>query len=445
MKINFFNKNLFFINGILLALLLVHSMYRDFQLERQFPMDLRNRVVGSRLQKDGKLPYNYYWQPTDGIRYYDIRNLNKDDHGISNITASPFFNELLYPICDLPQRLISGIWLGLQYFFLFIMIALFYSLANIKWKKWLIINMGILFTATEAWKVLIQYGQLYFFEAFLMAFILFMLIRNTKWTDIIAGILAACFVLTRPIAIVMFIPFLFYFRKNTIFLATAFAGLAVYGMFVLLNPHEQSLYKNYFSSLRKQVLIHIKDNPELIQVIDPNSLPFKNMEGFDLLEVEGYKKKYPIICFTEYGNVFVLYNKITKTKMSLLMLSAGLAITFLVVTGLFFYFSRKHPTQNIQVFLTGFLLYMIVELFSPVHRPQYNTVEWFPLVFAGILLLKEWRTAACLLLILGLLLSISNAHRILMRHTLGEFVWLAALLLLAFQYLPDENKSITAS
>jgi hypothetical protein len=113
MKIAF--RNILFLNCIFLGGLLTHSLYRDIRLEKQFPSDLRNRIVGARLQKDGKLPYHYHWKETDGIRYY-----NPDDYlwqsdsvsgfsAINEITSSPFFHELLYPICDLSQRTLSAV------------------------------------------------------------------------------------------------------------------------------------------------------------------------------------------------------------------------------------------------------------------------------------------------------------------------------------------------
>ena len=113
----FSNKIILLINGIFLLVILSHSVIRDFHIEKQYTVDLRNRVVGARLQKDGRLPYNYYFQPADGLRYFDFQNLNTDSSGASNATASPFFHQLLYPICDLPQGTISKIWLLLQYIF----------------------------------------------------------------------------------------------------------------------------------------------------------------------------------------------------------------------------------------------------------------------------------------------------------------------------------------
>src|ERR1044071_6281791 len=92
---------------------IAYCVWRDIQLEKQYTGDLRNRVVGARLQKDGRLPYFYKWAPQDGLRYYDPQNF--DTLKVSNITATPFLHQLLYPIADKPQRTISGVWLGVEY------------------------------------------------------------------------------------------------------------------------------------------------------------------------------------------------------------------------------------------------------------------------------------------------------------------------------------------
>src|SRR5580692_4577641 len=110
--------------GITFFLTAVFSfcIWRDVQIEKQYTIDLRNRVIGARLQKDGKLPYFFKWQPSDGLRYYDPNNFDIT-YG-NTITASPFFHHLLYPIADLPQRKISQIWLVFEYV-IFISIVLF--------------------------------------------------------------------------------------------------------------------------------------------------------------------------------------------------------------------------------------------------------------------------------------------------------------------------------
>jgi hypothetical protein len=432
-----------FANALILLSLLVHSVYRDIILEKQFPTDLRNRVVGARLQKDGMLPYHYHWRPADGLRFYNpdedawltnsrtTADRNTTDSDINKITATPFFHELLFPICDLPQRSISRIWLWTQYLMLAAMIGMTCSLTGNRSRQWLILNIGILFTTTEAWKYSIGAGQLYFFESYLVCCILVALLKNRKYTMILAGIFAVVLVLTRPFAIVLFIPFLFYFKRYLSFLVTSFAGLATYLLFAIFSPGENALYKDYFSAMKAQVRMHQAATGTLPVHAAPVEY-FTKVEGFDLDEVNRIYREHPIQVYTENGNVFVLYYKIFHKKIPSETLYLTLIATLTLLT-ILFYFRKKHSPPNLsELLLFGFTLYMIVELFSPVYRRQYNTVQWFPLVLLALLLLPERKNILFALFMAGLGLNIFNFSWLSMRHTLGEYIWLIALLLLIF-------------
>jgi Glycosyltransferase family 87 len=434
-------KMIFVLNTILLAVLLVHSVYRDLILQRQYQYapDLRNRVVGSRLIKDRKLPYSYAWHPTDGIRYFDVNNRNTGT-GTSDITASPFFHQLFIPLFELPQKTVSIIWFWLQYLFLFGMIVMTCALTGNKKIKWLIINFAILFTVTEAWKDLIAEGQLYLFVGFLMNLIIFLLIRKTKFSFLLAGILAAGFVLTRPIGIVFFIPFLFYQRKFIYFLGTAFSMLLIYGLFILLSPYQKALYQDYIYSIKSYMHLHLDENRESFKTQTLKIYPFSNLEEIDIKEVDRANQEPPIRVSTERGNFFVLYNKITHSKISLVVLNTISIFTILLLSVLFFLHIRKNPAVDLQLLLFGFTLYMIVELYGPIYRSQYNTVQWFPLVLTGFLMIRDWMNIVFLLLSLGLFLNITNFHWLPMRHTLGEICWLAAILMLVFS---SRTKQVT--
>src|SRR5882757_9018257 len=93
------------------------SVYRDIHIEQQYTADLRNRVVGARLEKEHASPYFYTWAQGDPIRYYDPNNIAQPANPlrVSNITATPFFHRLLSPLANLPQRTISRIWLLIEY------------------------------------------------------------------------------------------------------------------------------------------------------------------------------------------------------------------------------------------------------------------------------------------------------------------------------------------
>jgi hypothetical protein len=400
--------------------------------------------VGARLQKDGKPPYHYHWRSADGIRYYNQQedewvslNGNRQeiipqDSDVSKITASPFFHELLYPICDLPQRTISRIWFWGQYVLLASMIGMITGLTKDRRVKWLLLNTGVLFTTTEAWKGLISAGQLYLIEAFLMCCILVLLVKNTKNRMFIGGICAAIFVLTRPIGIVIFIPFLFYYKKYLPFLLTSLAGFIIYGIFIFADPTETAIYKDYLNGLKMHVQLHQDADNGLPPAHITEESKFSNIEGFDIAETERLPVIYPIKIYSENGNIFVIYYKIFHKKLPLPVLIAGLILTVCTLTILFFLHSGKYSPQSLQILLFSLTLYMIAEIFNPIYRHQYNTVQWFPLVLAGFLPLTDWKNKIFILLILGLVLNIINLDWLPMRHTLGEFCWLTGLLLLVF-------------
>ena len=426
-------KIILVLDGIFLLALLTHSIYRDVQLEKQYAVDLRNRVVGARLQKDGKLPYSYYFQQGDGLRYFDIQNLNRDSSGTSNITASPFFHQLLFPICDLSQSSISKIWLWLQYFLLACMIYMIGRLTSNRKEKLFILNLGIICTSTEAWKNLIACGQLYFFVAFLICCIITGLLSNKKSGIILAGICAVVFILTRPFGIVFLIPFLIFYRKYILFLAVSFSGLIIYLMFVLNNPYEKSLYLNYVSRMKMHVQYHqlvLTNPPGILRAGIPS---VKKFEGIDFEETNRQIYEHPINVYSENGNIFILYYYLTHKKITLVVLYILSGSAILLMTMLFILHCKEYPVQKMQMLLFGFTLYMIIELLSPITRHQYNTVQWFPLVLCGFLVLPDWWiNKISLLLFGGLVLNIVNFHWLPMRHTLGEFCWLAGMILIIF-------------
>ena len=84
-------------NGIYLALfygtmvfLLALSIYKDVGYSVSMPGDLRNRLVGARMMKDGLSPYFYIWKEGGPIRYYDT--YTSPNSNVSAATATPFFS-----------------------------------------------------------------------------------------------------------------------------------------------------------------------------------------------------------------------------------------------------------------------------------------------------------------------------------------------------------------
>lgn len=431
-------------NGLLLLFILTHSFLRDVALEKQFSGDLRNRVVGARLQKDGRLPYFYFWQNQDGIRYFDPNNANRSASGISNITASPFFHQLMYPICDLNQQTISWIWMVFQYTMLATMILVACGMTNDTNTKWMMLNIGILFTTTEAWKSLILTGQNYFFLAFLVICIIRGILSNRKSGSLIAGILMAAWILNRPIGLIALPPLLFFYKPRKVFFIATLISLSLYGLFVLSSAFEKALWKNYVLGMQEQVQVHQAVDSATkvkVQIAVPK---ITRMEGIDLEQAGRYAHANPIMVYSENGNFFVIYRELFDKKISL----PALYIISLLINGglmiLFYFCYKKRKLHLVQVLLFAFILYMVVEIMSPVYRHQYYSTQWFPLLLTALLITGNRKQLPFLLLVLGLFLQIVNFHWLPMRHTLGEGIWLITLLLISVStaHLQEKNLPI---
>jgi Glycosyltransferase family 87 len=423
-------KRWIFINIIILSVILFHSIVRDIELTKRMPCDLRNRVVGARLQRTGVSPYFYHWHPGENLRFVDPQNIIIKNGEISNITASPFFHQLLYPICEHNQKSLSWFWSVLQYVMLGLIILICYRQTNDQLKQIIVINVGVLFTLTEAWKSLISAGQLYLFCAFLIICIIAGINKRNKTGVIIAGVCMAALVLNRPVVVLVFIPLLPLFKSFRLFFITAFTGLAIYGLFVVTSPFEKYLWKDYMHAVTKHVEMHqIFDRPGPPPKYDrPNVL---KLEGFDLEKIDRITLENPIKVYSESGNFFVIYYMMTNKRLPLAILNsitAGLMIGLFI---LFFYYYKKNNLLIIQVLLFSFSTYIILELSNPIHRFQYNTVQWFPLVLIGFILCKSWKSLSFILLTSGLILNIINTPWILIRHTIGEYCWMIALLIIS--------------
>lgn len=414
---------------VLLAILSL-SVSRDINLGRQqWPSDLRNRVIGARLQQAGKLPYFYVWDPTDGLWFFDP--VTCPPSGYPNaITASPFFHQLLYPLAGFNFHAIAIFWVWLQYLMLAAMIVLFCHLTEDRQKRMAICAAGALFTATQAWKLLIVECQMYLIIAFLMAVIATCILKKRRNYQILAGACTAALVLIRPIAPIIFLPFLFQYKKNFLFLAATFVGVALYGLFVFTSPFEKRLWQDYIHALRSHVAVH-QGQPTDFKKPAPCP-PIDSLEGYRFSALDRELARDPIPIYHENGNVFIVFSLLTKTHLPLVWLNLLSLITLSMLSAFFFYFSKKHALPQAQYIVFGLTLYILVELFSPIIRQLYNIVQWLPIVLLSLLIIDKWKSLSFWLVVTGMFLGIFHISWVLMRHTLGEICWLAASVLAAF-------------
>jgi len=413
---------------ILLAglLVLLWSLPRDIRYTRAYPVDLRNRVVGARLEKDGRLPYFYKWRPGDGLRYYDPRNF--DHWKASNITASPFFHHLLSPIADVPQDTLLAGWLVSEYLILAGMAALCFFWAKTTVQKQAVVGVSILFLLTSAWKVHTSVAQIYLWIPAL-ASLFYACIRRPGHParGFCAGLLAAALLLIRFNTIFFLGPFILLARRYSRSWWLAFLlPLLVGAGWVLGNGQERALWKEYGELLQEAVRVHQGRNPAVAQNgPDPH---FAQWEGIDMPAAKKQADSVENV-HAETTNAFVMARYLIPRRLPPVVWPAA-AMLLIAALGIGFYY-RHRPFAALsvsQLAIFAFCLYMLIDLFSPIYRIQYYSVQWlFPLLLAAM----TWEVSdRKTIVIIGGYLLLTSIHLPygVKQNTLEEYALLASLL-----------------
>ncbi len=407
-------------------------MYNAIQLENIFPDDLRNRIVGARLQKDGRSPYFYKWKTGDGLRYYNPQNFNSLK--VSTSTASPFFHQLLYPVADMDQRTITHLWVYLQYLLLFMMTGIALVLTATITQKMIVLATTVALLYTNAWIIFIASGQLYLFiPGLAMLAYFFLRRRNGFMTASLAGLFAISLVLIRPNTVFLFLPFLFLARCYSLRYKIAFfLPVIVLLAWTVGSDRQRALWIEYGESISEHIKVHQQEGFALQQ--NEKDPEFSSWEGWNRLEIEKARARVSGIPDSENGNVFVLVRKALGLQLSKSFLTTASFSLICIFTLLFYFTHRQRGFIIYNLAILGFCLYMISDLFSPIYRFEYYTVQWFfPLLLAasGYVRTYKWIYIA---VAAGLIFNMINSPVIKMEHTIGEYIIFAALLLLAFVY-----------
>lgn len=407
-------------------LVLGWSIPRDIRYNRAYPVDLRNRVVGARLEKDGRQPYFFKWGPGDGVRYYDPRNF--DNWKASNITASPFFHHLLSPIADLPQATLLAAWLVSEYGILALMTVLCFFLARTTAQKQMAVTVSILFLLTPAWKVHISVAQIYLWIPAL-ALLFYACVRRPGpfAGGFCAGTIAASLFLIRFNTIFFLLPVAFLARgySRSWWVAFSLPGLLLAG-WTLGSRQERGLWKEYGQLMAEAVRVHQGRDPAIAQnAPDPH---FAQWEGIDMAAAKKAADSTEKL-YSETTNVFVMARYLIPRKLPPFTWPA-MALLLIVALTVCFYFRHRPfaalPVSQVAIF--AFCLYMITDLFSPIYRIQYYSVQWlFPLLVAATSRGgRQWKGIA---VIAGyLLLTMIHLPFGVKQNTLEEYALLAALL-----------------
>ncbi|MBN8856523.1 MAG: hypothetical protein BGO55_17145 [Sphingobacteriales bacterium 50-39] len=413
--------------------LFLFALLRDIHYTKEYPGDLRNRIVGARIIGDGHSPYFYKWKEGDGLRYYDPDNFDTLKPAV--MTSTPFMHRLLLPIANRPQARIAQYWLVLEYLLLAGMTIFAFYCARSGGQRLAVIAVALLFLLTNAWKCQVSHGQYYLLiAAFGMLFYASMRHQKSIGWALIGGTAAACMILIRPYAILFLIPLALSARgfSRRWLLASLIPGLLLAG-WILTSSRELDLWKDYAHMLQEQLKVH-QDLPHEVRHNAPDP-HYRYWEGLDMSAVDDQMRHTWSPVHSENGNVFVLYRLLLHRKLSVTALGLLCMTTIIGLTALWYFLRRSSGGRDItRMAIFGFCLYMIADLFSPIYRHQYYTVQWiFPLLLAAAIWSpqrKRWYGA----LLIGLLLSIIHFPFVKMGNTIGEYLILLALL--AISLLP---------
>lgn len=426
-------KTMLWATGIFVVILLAASLMRDTAAVERYPRDLRNRIVGARLQAEGQSPYFYKWKPEDGIRYYDPTNF--DQWKASAITSSPLLHQLLYPIAQWPQHRIARFWMYLQYVLWTIMLLIFLLQANNVEQRMAIMKLAALFLFSAYWQNNVLHGQTYLLIPFLVTLFWVFLQQTEKWYwALAAGITAALLLGIRPTAVLIVLPILltlaFHGRKYWMVMSMPIVLLITLSIGL---PKERQLWTDYQRNIEEQVKIHQDLQPQLqTNTPDPQ---FAEWEGWNREHVESLNQRYPWDEHAEFSNLYLFYRNLFKEALPVramgllsLLLLAGVSTVFL-----FRHRANRQSLNPSSCLLLGYLLYLITDFCSPIARGQYYGVQW---LFPILLMVLEWKQKKVwleFLLLAALLLSTLNISWWPMEHTMGELLLMLATLIVVMK------------
>ena len=398
-----------------------YALTRDIRYSREYMGDLRNRIVGARIIRDGGSPYFYKYSPGDPIDYYDPQAF--DSHAASISTSTPFLHRLLIPLAHWPYATIMQVWMVLLWMLLFAMAGYAFWIARAPKARAAVVVVAVLFLLTNAWALHTKYGQTY-----LLIPALAMLTFSLRRWPLLAGIAAAALVLARPNAVLFLIPFVFMrgFRWVSVL-----PGVVML-IWILFSSRERHLWGDYGAMLGEQIKVHQDLGARQRPIwTDPG---FRDWEGLNTDTVRARIARDPVHIYSENGNVFVLYRRIFGRSMPIALLAIlGLSALSLVIWVLVAAKQLRYWNPEAeQIAILGFCLYMISDLFSPIYRHAYYGVQWImPLLLAACLYRGQQRTIYGWLFIC-LLLNIVHLPFLPMGNTIGEYGFLAGLLMIGF-------------
>jgi len=349
------------ITALFVLLTIVKSFYYT---KKNGGIDLRIRVVSSRLLSTDHSPYFYNWNPSDGEYYLAPSDMANSTLNGNVVTPATLY--LIHPISWQHYPAVRMIWTIIQFILAFAALYLLLKPNNgtVSFLPVCILLTGLI--CSDIWLLNIERGQIYIFYTFLFSVMYALYISKLKHGVLLSGFIGGLFILFRPFTAIITVVFLINGKRN--WWLGSIAGFIVGCLlFVLPRP---SLWQDYFKAMNMYASQYVGNPP-----VPSNAIEYPKpdtIEGLNnLSEAKGFNIK----------GLKVVYNYFEKMGIDVsqksLYLLYGLII--LLLSFLYFRIRRKVGTPQ-SLFLLAFLCYILAEFFVTVARGNYNLIQWlFPL------------------------------------------------------------------
>lgn len=390
------SKKVYFKNFINLLIILavaiaILGFFADLLNSLKTPgIDLRNRIVGSRLLMKGLDPYHFKWTPEFPETLLDP--LDKPASPVTRTTVTPSVLVLLTPIAILPYKTIRLLWFIFQWTALLLCLYIFSKSSKSSEKAKLIWFICLVFIAgSHAWRFHIERGQIYILYVVILTVAYRLFLASDRWSSIFSGLLIGLVASMKFTVIFFGLPLLIYRRWKSLIGALAGFILGFVGPIFLGGIQ---IWISYFNAMREFGAIRYSwsqmmpgNYPQIIEGMNWQGKPFPMVGG----ETSIFKIAHKFIGL-DVSNFLILV----------------VVVTFIICL-VFLYFNRRSELSLNLIFLIGIFLDFLYGFLLPAFRYNYQDVIWLiliSLVIINVDSLKELKNPFLILAFVGLCLSV---------------------------------------
>jgi hypothetical protein len=374
-------------------------------------IDLRTRVVGTRVFLEKEDPYFFSWHAGMSDTLLDPQVEPNSESSRLTITPSALLLQIPFIKNTYFQQKI--LWLLIQWISFVAIILIFLSQSKSANTSYLICLISLFFAYSFFWRLHVERSQVYIIYVCLLSISWLIYEKRHIFLKLISGLIIGFTICLRPPAIVILIPFIAN-RRWSMIIGSILGGIL--GVSLPISISGISIWNSYFLSI-KHVTRYLSDHrvsPDTNSgvSIPENTYP-KIIEGLNFVSEA---KKIP-----EANSS--LHSILTNLKLDIFYQFQNLILfIFIGLLCIIFIKSYKREMPNRLIFLQGIVAYLISEFLIPSPRYSYNDVQW---ILPILIIVNEVKTInsfinrTTIFLIASLLLCV------------GAFTWIPKFMLIS--------------